>query len=43
MITVFPTPAPPYAPTFPPFVNGQIRSSAFTPVSSTSVVMLCSS
>src|ERR1039457_6757521 len=30
--TVLPTPAPPNAPTFPPFRNGQIRSMTLMPV-----------
>jgi hypothetical protein len=42
MITVFPTPAPPKIPTFPPFVNGAIRSITLIPVSSISGVVACS-
>jgi len=30
--TVLPTPAPPNAPTFPPFKNGQIKSMTLMPV-----------
>src|SRR5438093_1081040 len=32
MTTVFPTPAPPNAPTFPPFRKGQIKSITLIPV-----------
>ena len=35
MTTVLPTPAPPNAPTLPPFRNGQIRSMTLMPVVST--------
>ena len=31
--TVFPTPAPPKAPTFPPLMKGQIKSITLIPVS----------
>ena len=40
--TVLPTPAPPNAPTFPPFKNGHIKSIGFMPVSRISVRVLCS-
>ena len=33
MFTVFPTPAPPNSPTFPPFANGQTKSITLIPVS----------
>ena len=33
MFTVFPTPAPPNKPTFPPFAKGQTRSITLIPVS----------
>src|SRR5256885_624010 len=35
MMTVLPTPAPPYAPTLPPLVNGETRSKTLIPVSKT--------
>ena len=35
MTTVLPTPAPPNAPTLPPFRNGQMRSMTLMPVVST--------
>jgi len=37
MSTVFPTPAPPKSPTFPPLINGTKRSITLIPVSNTSV------
>src|SRR5713226_8642466 len=43
MTTVLPTPAPPKRPIFPPFKNGWIRSTTFTPVSYISAVVDCSS
>ena len=43
MSTVLPTPAPPKAPILPPFRKGQIRSMTLMPVSSTSVLVDCSS
>ena len=42
-VTVFPTPAPPNNPTFPPFANGQRRSITLIPVSNTSASVDCSS
>src|SRR3977135_296451 len=38
MMTVFPTPAPPNRPIFPPFTKGAIRSMTLIPVSNTSVL-----
>src|SRR2546428_1308914 len=38
MITVFPTPAPPNKPIFPPLTKGAIRSITLIPVSNTSVL-----
>ncbi len=38
--TVFPTPAPPKRPTFPPFTNGARRSITLMPVSKTSVFVV---
>ena len=35
MTTVLPTPAPPKAPTLPPFEKGQIKSMTLMPVAST--------
>lgn len=40
--TVFPTPAPPNAPTLPPLRNGQMRSMGLMPVSKISARVLCS-
>ena len=41
--TVFPTPAPPKSPIFPPFWYGQSKSTTFIPVSSISCDVACSS
>jgi hypothetical protein len=41
MMTVLPTPAPPKMPILPPFLNGQIRSITFRPVSKTSISVDC--
>ena len=41
MMTVLPTPAPPKMPTLPPFLNGQMRSMTFSPVSKTSTSVVC--
>ena len=43
MMTVLPTPAPPKTPTLPPLANGAIRSITLSPVSNTSVAVVCSS
>ena len=43
MSTVFPTPAPPKSPIFPPFWYGQSKSTTFIPVSSISCDVACSS
>ena len=40
--TVFPTPAPPNKPIFPPLINGAIKSTTLIPVSKTSVLVACS-
>ena len=40
--TVLPTPAPPNIPILPPFVNGEIKSITFIPVSRISGVVFCS-
>src|SRR3989344_1500355 len=40
--TVFPTPAPPNNPTFPPLINGAIKSTTLIPVSKISVFVVCS-
>jgi len=41
--TVFPTPAPPNSPIFPPFIYGANKSITFIPVSKISVSVSCSS
>ena len=43
MFTVFPTPAPPNKPTFPPLAKGQSRSITLIPVSNNSFPPACSS
>ena len=43
MTTVLPTPAPPNSPTLPPLEYGSSRSTTLMPVSSTSVLVSCSS
>ena len=43
MFTVFPTPAPPNKPTFPPFAKGHRRSITLIPVSNNSLPPACSS
>ena len=42
IMTVLPVPAPPYAPTLPPRVNGAIRSMTLMPISSISTSVACS-
>ena len=41
MTTVFPTPAPPKSPTFPPLSTGQMRSMTLMPVSRISTLIAC--
>ena len=42
IMTVLPTPAPPNAPTLPPFENGQTRSMTLIPVSRICTLVSCS-